>query len=1347
MFIYEDGILKIKQVEVPELGVNVMGDLQQSYRTYLSDTVYEDMRFLVEDLRNYLGMESVDLVVRVGNLVEITADKTQTTEGKYYYPVIGYFTIDGRKVTQEWEIVKIPYMDDYGKVNVDGSNKVVLSILRSAEDISYNMKDNMFNIAMPHANIRLFASSKGIKMAYGRQRITIDSIIASMLYVTGDTTRLEDIFANTHLLNCMNMNPYTGYQNIYEGLVNTTRRSSMSVNSDLLSRLKSTQYKLGDTREALNEALTIDRAIGQVLSRKTLDYDPGTLVTKEMISEFKKARINTIYVRNLLMPDGYKLASMTPIYITEIPKGTKNCNLLRKRLPQYADAMYIPEDVFLEMEDAIVISNNIELDSDQIELLINGGYTRLEVTAGKSTKILQFSFEREIAGNYTARLRELTTNIPAGRMADEWVYYYNNPNLEPINPEYLTCHDFIAIVSIIGEIMLTGKSRLLDRDTSFLKKVLMINEVFSETLRNTVHEFITKYHSSIQQAIHNPSASNPFWSLTSKWISKMNKEKYLAMADTVNLVAEVSQVNHINTILPSNAEVLDEMRNIAIPYIGRICPYETPAGKKLGLVNTKALGARVKNGLLLTPYRKVLPTSNGIRVSNKVTWLSVKQELGHKFCDLLSLKKDENGNYINNYVLARIPNPEASDEPFIFKNIRAFDLAGGYVFAMDEQFLSPTVALMPFVCSDDAVRISYGSSMMRQAIYLVNSQRCRVATSMYKDILTYSDSEKFFMPCTGSVASIDNMKAVIVDSTGKEHTVLMQGSKHMGRLDVTMELIAKVGDHLNEGDCIAVAHKYPQPFVVRAPYDCYVKDITDSYITISKSNTQYVNFDEGGIDNISILNGRIMGQSAIFLNLHVSVGDFVKKGSIMADTCASRDGYYSPSRNPLTVYGCFGYNYEDGVCATEAASVEYTSIISHRITERISKRHYPYSRASKVSGFKYCAPGDKIGSIKQRKKLSDISGHNHPVRASVKAHGIPYVIGRPSDDKYSRTYVYYLLGFNKLKEGDKMAGRDGNKGVVSRVLKDSEAPQLMNGMTVRFILNPCGVPSRMNIGQIDDALLGLVAEVLDTFIESNSFNGASRDDIKYIMRYTWTLANTPAIGDNITGVYNKEVFDQVCNAFDKIPKEFNEMVWNNIKRIIDWRGVFKPDGSAKVYDPITDTFFEDNIVIGFPCFNKLMQEADEKINARAGVLEEDYARTTSQPQKGINSAKGQRMAEMELMALTALGISNFIGEVLNEKSDNMGVRANLHLEQLGLTERVEPSSCYSRAVENFMYLLEGCGVKLDLPTDVIDVSLKTSLQKYTIDVGKLVKERFSKTVTSSGVEQTDTADSFNDIKD
>jgi len=743
----------------------------------------------------------------------------------------------------------------------------------------------------------------------------------------------------------------------------------------------------------------------------------------------------------------------------------------------------------------------------------------------------------------------------------------------------------------------------------------------------------------------------------------------------------------------------------------------------------------------MTPYYKVIRTANGIRISDKITWMSVKDELGHKFGDILQLKKDAKGNYINNQVLARIPNPEQDSESFIFKNINAFDLADGYVTAVPEQFLSPTACLIPFACSDDPVRVSYGLSQIRQTVYEVNSQVPRVTTSMYSEMFNYSGTEQYHMPCDGTITYIDNMRAEVKGVDGKEYTVYMQGSSHLGCMNATMEITAKVGDFLNEGTVIGQAHKYPQPFVVRAPYTGTILDITDTEIVIYKGAYGGGFVDLDNVDYVAISNGRISGQSAVFLNFKVSIGDYVHKGDILADTCASRGGIYSPSRNPLTAYDCYGYNHEDGIVATDNASIEYTSIITHHIDEMVSKRHYKFHNAYSTGGFKYCAPGDKIGSVKSKTSPTDKDGHSRDVRATGKAHGIPFEYGVHDSDKNSTTYRYHLLGFNKLQSGDKMSGRHGNKGVVSKVLKDSKAPQLKNGMTVRFILNPCGVPSRMNLGQIWEAHLSLCAEVLNITCESDAFNGASEEDIKTLMHYTWALANTASIGE-IGGPYNRVAFDAVCNAYPDLPKALHEHTWTQLDRILDWRGVFERDGSAVLYDPETDTYFEGKMVIGFPQLNKLMQEADEKINCRAGMLEEQYALTTSQPQKGYRSAKGQRMAEMELMALAALGTAGFIDEILNEKSDNAGRRANVHLQQLGFDTRVDEHSCYSRSTENLLYLLEGCNVHVDLPPDVCRYDHKTSMRKYNFDVLRYVSDSFNIT-SGSGINTNEIVDDFN----
>ena len=1355
MFKMRGDSLQIMQVDVPKLEVNIMDDIQQSYRTYLEKTIYDDMKFLEETIQSVSNLQDVELRVSVGNIERQTFMKSQTAVGKYYYPVIGNVYLHGQLVGQPMEILRIPYMDDYGQLNIDGSTKVCLSVLRSSEDVSFAVKDNTFNIAMPYANIKVMSTNAGVFVRYGKQRVQLDKLISAMLHEIGDNTNICNIIKNTHLVNKFSITKNTLNRYAHQELVATTATSTKnSSKSNILSKYKSQQYLLGNTRDALNEALTLDRAIGQTLSREVEgfpQYPRGTQITPAMLKEFKRARVNCLYVVNNHLLTGYTVFSQAPMYFTEIPAGTKNCALLRRLIPQFADVPEIPENVTLDRDHWIVVSNSDPLTEELAEFLLVTGFEEIQVTAGKSKTVITFSFEREIVGNYTARLKDLTSNIPAGRYADEWVYYYNNPNLDrKKESDWLTPHDLLAIMSLIGEIELTGSTSLLNRDTSFLKKVLMVNEIFSETLRSTITEFFRQYKNNIVSQLTSATGYNPFYNLTKKWVSKMNNLRYLSPVDSINLTSEISQVNHIVNLMSSSAEVVDELRHIAVPFYSRLCPFETPAGKKLGLVNTKALGTRIRNGLAEAPYRKVIATANGIRISDKITWFTVKQELGHKFGDMLSLEKDPNNPdvYLNKPILARIPNPDVSDEPFIFATINAYDLADGYVDAYPEQFLSPTAAMVPFVCSNNAIRISYGVSQIRQAIYLVNSQRPTVRTEMYEDIFNYSEADMYRSPANGKVLNIDNISATIQGSDGVIHTVEIQESSHQGQLDATVEILVKPGQTVRNGDVIAKAHKYPQPFVVRAPYDGRIVSISDTAIEIDKSMNSKGSFtDLTNVDMIAINNGRIMGQTAVFLNIHCSVGDIVKKGQILADTCMSRGGVYTPSRNPLVAYISTAYNYEDGVHAFERGSTNYVSMSTHKIDAKVSKKHSPHARAESIKGFKYCGEGDVVGRIRLRSDSSTKNFTTQLVKATVKANGIPFECKAIEDTKQSRTYRYHLLSLNKLQSGDKMSGFHGNKGVVSIVQPDSMAPQLLNGRTVEFCLNPCGVPSRMNLGQVWHAHLGLIAEVLGVEMISNSYNGASPRDIDYLMSYTWDLANTPAIGSNATKTYNREAFNMVCAQYKELPEYLHELVWRNIANVIDWRGVFDKNGDAVLYDPVTETYFENKVTIGCPTFLKLMQEADEKINARAGVLEEQYARTNSQPQKGDESAKGQRMAEMELMALAAYGSAHFIHEIINEKSDNTGRMINNHLAQLGLPERLDGHCCESRAVVNLLYQLEAMGVKLEVPSYIANTDYAVSVSKYTMSVPKLVNSYFSNSGGKGGNRDSNILTMFDAIED
>lgn len=1310
MFQWKDGVLHIKKIDVAPIDTNIMSDLQESYRTYVTNTIYDDIKYLESVISDIKGLSDITIKAKVGNLVQQMHTRSQVTNSICYYPVFVDFCAGQYVLHKDVELVRIPYMDDYGRVNFQGNTKVVLGVQRASDDISYDASSHMLNIAMPHANIRIQSTNKGIRLFAGTVRRPLEDVIAAMLHSIGDDeTNVSKLFKNTYILNSLKITELTQNMHVYNSIAPT----------GILQRYASPQYNLGGTRDALNETLTLDSAIGKRLSRDTLNYREGTVVTKSMVSQFIKNNLYAIYVYTDEIPSGYFMGYSHVKIFNVIPKGTRNCAFLRNALPEYADLEILPEE--LRLPTPLIIEKGSKLTEELVELFTSMRILQIPVkTNVDSSKVIQYSLETEVISNYTARLGDLVDKVPDGRSADEWVYCYNNPTYEPTDNSHLTPHDFMAIMSAMGRAKVSGVSNMLNRDTSFLKKVLLVNEVFSETLQDTFKEFVTDYKGKISSFMHRESgeSDNPFISVTHKWMSKLNKEKYTAPIDATNILAEVSQSNHVNTITSKSSAVPDAMRHLSMPFFGRICPFETPAGAKLGLVNTKAIGAKIINGVLCAPYRKVISTSNGIRVSDKITYLSVKEEIGHKFGDLLTFKTDENGEFLNTPIVAKIPNPESGNDPFIFATINTFDLAGGYVAAYPEQFLSPTAATVPFACSTDPVRISYGLNQIRQAIYVHHTEKPLVQTFMYSEVFNYSTATEYKSTVSGIVKSIDNMRMVVKVGDAEE-VVPILCNQPVGLLDTVIELLVKPNTIVNKGDVIAKANKYPQYFVVRAPYRCQILNITDNDIQIMRMpegsfSGGAVNLDE--CDKITIENSRIAGQTATFMNILVSVGDVIESGGLLATTGVSHDGIYAPARNPMVAFVMDGYNHEDGISTCQLASYNYTSIIAHSVSKKLSKEKYHATRYTPLSGFNYCGANDVAGTIVvQSNNSSDTFDIN--VYSDFKHKGIPFEVTRADKDFTSRVYKWHMLDFKALKEGDKMSGLHGNKGVVSIVHKNSDMPIALNGRQVEFLFNPCGVPSRMNIGQIWTTHLSLVAEVLGIRINSDPFNGATPEDISYLMEFAHTLANTPDVE------YNRNVFDAVYNRFDKLPAEMRDILWSNIANIIDWRGAFNPDGTATLYDPTTGTYFENDVTIGFPYIIKLVQEGEEKVNFRSGPLSHSYSRTTSQPMKGDNSANGQRMGEMELIAMASYGAKDLIYESCNMKSDNVGARVNAHCKQLGLGDRfsIPDEYCAPRSVENLLYMLEGVGVHVDVPPEICDTSFKTSALKYTYDLRKLVQ--------------------------
>lgn len=1304
MLTFKDGTLYCRKIEVPDVPISAVADIQESYNNYVYNVVLDDMKYLEELLQNTVKeLSDVSLKVKVGKVVEHATMNPTTVGQDRYIPVTADFYLPGSSdpVKRNVELLRIPTMHDFGKFNFEGNLKVIMSQLQSIDSVSFDQAKNTLNITMPRMNLRMRINAKDIIFLYHNKRVPVLPILVTMLNECGDKTPISDYIRSASTLSYLKYTP--GLRT--EHMVDDTK-----LHSGLFTSLHREAYKLGAAREELNNILRLENGLGSILAEPCNGYPKGTVVDSKFIQDAYHARINHYVVRNEKFVGGYYYMEKFPLNIPVVPKGLKNSAYLRRLLPRYKDVPYFTEDV--PLEHPIFFSKNHILSEDEMELLYSLGYTSLMVSSRKNGTAFVYSFVHEIVGNYVTSLSNLTDNIPADRYADEPVYYFDNPDLNPTEGklEYLTAHDILALISLLGDVAANGNTMLQDRDNSFLKSVYMVDRLFSMTLRKVMREFVSVAKTSISSFVYGRSVAldtiNPFARLYHMWYSQLTKDKVTATVDAMNLIAEVSQSCHIVTPDNGSGEILDAQRNIAVPYYGRLCPFETPAGFKLGTVNTRALGSKIENGVLLSPYRKVIRSGKSFRFSDTITWLTPVQEQQHRFASTLSFVKGPDGEYINNKILARVPNVDKSNgEPFTFKNINAFEMIDHYVDAFPEQSISPVAALVPFACCNDPVRLSYGVSQIKQGVLLHNSQKPRVRTPMHSQLFDFYNKNVYLSPCNGTVIEIEPDRYIkIKDLSGEIHTVTTDHVNRTEKKPYRCVPSVKVGEKVRHNQEIAIGILYPTDFIVRSPMDGYIINISRHSITLSSTLAEpgdFVDIVNDNVMDIPINPFRKLGTNAVFMNIHVHRGQHVKAGDILADSYTSRDGVYSPARCPLVAFVPTGYNHEDGVHATERASVAYTSMLASTLRHRESNGHSVGMQLKSPSDFVYHDAGTPVTEITKRTSASDKGNTKSVVRATPKAHGFYYHKG-PQDARTNFSeYSLSMLSFNKLQRGDKMSGMHGNKGTISYVQPDSEAMQLANGRTVEFYLSPLGVPSRMNYGQMYEMPLSLVATVLDIDVETPAYNGCTPDEVAMLMRYTHDLCNKTDPDNWESSVR------QVSSQYPEIPQELIAHALTKKDSILDWTGTFDEEGCTELYDPTVGEWLEGKVVIGFPTFNKLMQEAEEKLNVRGGIMTEEYSRVNSQPIDNVVSAKGQRMGEMELVDMAAYGMSAYLHETMHEDSDNANARNNMLLDIMGDSDqKFADKYCTSRAVNNLIHLLHGINVEIELPSEVnvIDAS-------------------------------------------
>ena len=637
-----------------------------------------------------------------------------------------------------------------------------------------------------------------------------------------------------------------------------------------------------------------------------------------------------------------------------------------------------------------------------------------------------------------------------------------------------------------------------------------------------------------------------------------------------------------------------EVRDVHYSHYGRMCPIETPEGPNIGLINSLASYARINEyGFIEAPYRKIDKTDPANpRVTDEVVYMTADEEDNYHVAQANELL-DENGYFVRKSVSGRYLE-ETQEYPKAM-----FD----YMDVSPKMVFSVATALIPFLENDDANRALMGSNMQRQAVPLLSTEAPAVGTGMEVK------------------AAVDSGVCVVAPKSGTIDYV----SSNL--IKMTADDGEKLEFHLTK-------------FARSNQSNCY-------------------------------------NQKPI-----VFKGNHVDEGQVIADGPSTSEGELALGKNPLIGFMTWeGYNYEDAVLLRERLVQDdgYTSVhIEEYEAEARDTKLGPEEITRDVPGVGDEAlkdldergiirigaevrAGDILVGKVTPKGETELTAEERLLRAifgekarevrdtSLKVPHGEYgiivdakVFTRENGDELSpgvnQAVCIYIAQKRKISVGDKMAGRHGNKGVVSRVLPVEDMPYLPNGRPLDIVLNPLGVPSRMNIGQVLEIHLSLAAKALGFNVATPVFDGANERDIMDTLDLANDYVNTE--WEEFEAKYKEQLLPEVM-----------QYLYENREHRAVWKGVpISRDGKVRLRDGRTGEYFDSPVTIGHMHYLKLHHLVDDKIHARSTG---PYSLVTQQPLGGKAQFGGQRFGEMEVWALEAYGASYTLQEILTVKSDDV----------------------------------------------------------------------------------------------
>ena len=727
----------------------------------------------------------------------------------------------------------------------------------------------------------------------------------------------------------------------------------------------------------------------------------------------------------------------------------------------------------------------------------------------------------------------------------------------------ITKEDVIAMVNYLLELQ-NNNGRVDDIDNLSNRRVRGIGELLGLQLKMGLAKI--ERNAKEKMSMSDPYSVSPQTLLNTKFLYSVIMDFFASgqlsqFMDQSNPLSELTHKRRISSLGPGGLtrdRATFDVRDVHSSHYGRICPVETPEGPNIGLIVSMATYAKInKYGFLETPYMKV---NKGKLDFKRIDYLPYSEEENY-FIAQVDTDIDDKGNIIDEEVVCRY----GIESEIAYVNRDKVE----YIDVSPRQVVSVSASLIPFLEHTDANRALTGSNMQRQAVPLITTEAPFVGTGMERK--TALDSGALIVAKNdGKVDFVDARKIVIKTKSGKDEYKLMNFIRSNHAMSMMHKPLVDIGDQIKKGDILA---------------DGPSTDKGD--LSIGKNvRIAFMPWEGYNFEDAILISERLVKDDT-FTSIHIEEYEVEARTTKLGDEEITRE-VPNVSDETLKDLG------EDGIIRI-GAEVKAGSILVGKITpkgetdpqaeEKLLRAIFG-EKARDVRDSSLKLPHGAKGVVVDIFELSKEKGDDLPAGVN----------------KIVRVYVAEK---RKVTVGDKMCGRHGNKGVVSRVLPVEDMPFLPDGRAVDIVLNPLGVPSRMNIGQVLETHLGIAASELNRYMATPVFDGADEDQIK---------------------------------------SHLKEAGWAE-------------DGKTVLYDGRTGEAFDHRITVGTMYMLKLHHLVEDKMHVRAIG---PYSLVTQQPLGGKAQFGGQRLGEMEVWALEAYGASNVLREMLTIKSDDIAGRTKTY---------------------------------------------------------------------------------------